>query len=207
MAFPPLGNSDHVFVSVSIDFPINSKRDTPFHCVAYDYSRADWHGLRDHLRDIPWEDIFKLSASAAASEFCEWVQVGIDVYISHRKYQVKPHSSPWFSAACAAAIVHRNHFFRLYQQNKSSDSKVKFRQASNHCKRVLEAAKLAYATKTKESITSQKLGSRDFWRIANSVLNKGKPAIPPLFNGPEVLFSASDKAKLFAKYYFQELKS
>ena len=89
----------------------------------------------------------------------------------HRKYQVKPHSSPWFSAACAAAIVHRNHCFRLYQQNKSFESKVKFRQASNRCKRVLEGAKLAYATKTKESITSKKLGSRDFWRIANSVFN------------------------------------
>ena len=25
----------------------------------------------DHLRDVLWEDIFKLSASAAASEFCE----------------------------------------------------------------------------------------------------------------------------------------
>ena len=82
MAFPSLGNSDHVVVSVSIDFPINSKQDTSFHCVAYDYSRADWDGLCDHLRDLPWEDIFKLSASAAASEFCEWVQVGIDVYIS-----------------------------------------------------------------------------------------------------------------------------
>ena len=73
--------------------------------------------------------------------------------------------------------------------------------ASNRCKRVLEAAKLAYATKTKESITSQKLGSRDFWRIANNVLKKGKSAIPPLFNGPEVLSSASDKAKLFAKNF------
>ena len=61
--------------------------------------------------------------------------------------------SPWFSAACAAAIVHRNHFIRLYQHNKSSESKVKFRQASNCCKRVFEAAKLAYATKTKESIS------------------------------------------------------
>ena len=194
MAFPPLEISDHVFVSVSIDFPINSKQDAPFHRVAYDYSRADWDGLRDHLRDVPWEDIFNLSASAAASEFCEWVQVGIDVYIPRRKYQVKSHSSLWFS-------VHRNHFFRLYQQNKSSESKVKFRQASNRCKRVLEAAKLAYATKTKDSITSQKLDSRDFWRIANSVLNKGKSAIPPLFNGPEVLSSASDKAKLFAKNF------
>ena len=53
MAFPPLGNSDHVVVSVSIDFPINSKQDTSFHCVAYDYSRADCDGLRDHLRSVP----------------------------------------------------------------------------------------------------------------------------------------------------------
>ena len=43
-------------------------------------------GLCDHLRDVPLEDIFKLSASAAASEFCGCVQVGIDVYIPHRKY-------------------------------------------------------------------------------------------------------------------------
>ena len=66
----------------------------------------------------------------------------------HRKYQVKPHSSRWFSAACAAAIFHTNHLFCLYQQNNSSESKVKLRQASNRCKSVLEAVKLTYATKT-----------------------------------------------------------
>ena len=86
-----------------------------------------------------------------------------------------PHSSPSFSTACAAAIVHRNHFLYLYQKDKSSDSKVRFRQASNHCKRVLEAAVI--------------------------VLNKGESAIPPIFNSPEVLSSASDKAKLFAKNF------
>ena len=35
MALPPLGNSNHVVVSVSIDFLINSKQDSPFHCVAF----------------------------------------------------------------------------------------------------------------------------------------------------------------------------
>ena len=89
----------------------------------------------------------------------------------------------------------------MYQREKSYDSKVKFRQASNCCKRVLEVAKIGYANKTKQSITSQKLGSRDFWQIANSVLNKGKSAIPPLVKGPEVLSSASDKAKLFAENF------
>ena len=94
MALPPLGNSARVAVSVSIDFPSNSQRDAPFHCIAYDCSRTDRDSLHDHLRDVPWEDIFKLSASTAASEFCEWVQDGIYVCIPHCKYQVRPHSSP-----------------------------------------------------------------------------------------------------------------
>ena len=64
MVFPPLGNSDHVVVSVSSDFPINSKQDASFHRIAYDYSCADWDGLRDHLRDASLE-------GAAASEFFE----------------------------------------------------------------------------------------------------------------------------------------
>ena len=104
----------------------------------------------DSHSHVPWEDVFKLGASAAASKFIEWVQVGIDVYIPHREYQIKPLSLLWFSAACAAAIVHRNHFFPLYRKDNSPDSKVKFRQASNHCKRVLEAVKLAYGLVIKQ---------------------------------------------------------
>ena len=53
MAFPPLGNSHHKVVSVSIDFPSYSQQDAPFHHIAYVYSYAN------HLRHVPWEDIFK----------------------------------------------------------------------------------------------------------------------------------------------------
>ena len=66
-ALPQLGNSDHAVVSVSINFPINSKQDALFHHMAYDYFGDS---LNDHLRDVWWEDIFKFSASATASEFC-----------------------------------------------------------------------------------------------------------------------------------------
>ena len=124
MAIPSLGNSDHVVVSVSIDFLSNSKGYALFHCIAYDYSCADWTSLCDHLRGITWEVILKLGASAATSEFCLWDQAGVDLYIPHHKYQVKLLSYPWFSAACVAAIVHGNNFFCLPQQNKSSESNV-----------------------------------------------------------------------------------
>ena len=56
MAFPPLRNSNHVLVSVSTDFQSNSKWDAQFHCIDYDYSRANWDGLHDNLRDVLWEE-------------------------------------------------------------------------------------------------------------------------------------------------------
>ena len=64
MAFPPLKNSDHVVVSVSVDFLPYSKGYALFHHIAYDYSHDDWDGLCNHLRGVPWEDIFKLGAFA-----------------------------------------------------------------------------------------------------------------------------------------------
>ena len=60
-----------------------------------------------------------------------------------------PHSSPWFSAAYAAAIVHRNQFFHLYQKDKCSESKAKFRQDSNCCKRFLKLPNLYMLIKQK----------------------------------------------------------
>ena len=167
--------------------------------MTYDYSCANWDGLCEHLRDILQEDIFKLSASVAASEFCEWVQVVIDVYNlieSIRSSFAHLHGFQLLVLCCHSL---QKSFFCFYQKDKLSESKVKFRQASNCCKSVLEAAKLAYTNKTKESITSQKLGSQDFRGIANSVIKKGKSGIPCQFNGPEVFAPASDKAKLFAE--------
>ena len=64
MDFSPLGNSDYVVASVSINFLSKPKLDASFHHLAYDYSRVDWDDLRNDLRDLPWKDIFKLGVSA-----------------------------------------------------------------------------------------------------------------------------------------------
>ena len=45
-AYFPLGNSDRVVISVSFDFPSNSKGNTYFHCNGFRYSPADQDGLR-----------------------------------------------------------------------------------------------------------------------------------------------------------------
>ena len=154
MTFFHLGTSDHFVVSVSINFPSYSQWDASFLRIAYAYSRVIWTVLVT-IWEMFHGRIFLNSVLLLLLTIL-WVgQVGANIYISNQKYQVKPHSSPWFSAACASAIVHKNHSFRLYQKDESAESRIKLWQASNRCKRVLEATKLLHRNKTKESITSQ----------------------------------------------------
>ncbi|CAE1157727.1 unnamed protein product [Acanthosepion pharaonis] len=76
-----------------------------------------------------------------------------------------------------------------------------FAAARNDCKRVLNDAKSLFAARMKERIASRKFGSKDYWRLCKSVLNKCKPSIPPLFNQFEVLTSSTDKAECFARKF------
>ena len=88
----PLGNSE-VVVSLFSGFPSNSRWDPLFttHVMTI---YADLDDLHDHLRDVPWDDIYKLDASAATTEFCKWIWVEIYVYLPCHKYHIKPNSSP-----------------------------------------------------------------------------------------------------------------
>ena len=50
-----------------------------------------------------------------------------------------------------------------------------------------------------ESITSQKLGSHDFWEIDNIVFNKDKSAIYLLYSSNQRLLSSTSEKAKFAK--------
>ena len=53
-----------------LTFCQNQKQDAPFHHIAQYYSQADWGDHHNHLRDVPWEYIFKFGVFAARG-FCE----------------------------------------------------------------------------------------------------------------------------------------
>ena len=141
---PPLEKYDDLVVSVDVKFVVKSTNEHPYHRTVYTYSKPDSHGLRDHLRGVPWLDIFKHDATYVAKEITEWVEIGIDGYIPHRKFQLNPHTSPWFTS-CAVAISHRNHYFHQYHHNATPENKKQFYDSRNYCRKVLKDARANYA--------------------------------------------------------------
>ena len=149
MVFSPLGNSDHVLVSCCFHWlSIKLKMG----CLLTSHSWwlfPCWMGQTSQsFESYSLGDIFKL----------------LYVYITHCKYQVKPLSS-WFSAGCAAAIFHRNHFFVCTNIMNILNLKVKFSQASNYCKGFFKLPKLHVLINLKSPSLPGNLALRTFYEL------------------------------------------
>ena len=74
----------HPNIFTIIKFVVKSTNKHPYDRTVYSYSKADWDGLRDHLRDVRWLYIFKhdatFDATYAAKEITDGVEIGIDCY-------------------------------------------------------------------------------------------------------------------------------
>ena len=78
--------SDHLVISVDIDFMVKSTNEQPYHRNVYSFNNADWDGFHDYLRDVSWLDIFQHNVNKAGEEISDWIQIGIDCLIPYRKY-------------------------------------------------------------------------------------------------------------------------
>ena len=202
----PLGNSDHCVVTVKCKTNI-SIASVPFHRTVYRYSKADWCNLRSFFSQIPWNSLPN-DCDQAAREVAEWISIGMKVYIPSRTFQQKPHSQPWFTPECAAAIAHRNHFFHRYHRDRTVENLKLFKVARAKCRRTLQFAKDNYANYTANSIANQRLGSKDFWRIVNSVLKRNKSSLPSLSTGSDRMATTSaEKAELLCSTFAQNSSS
>ena len=116
LSFPQLGSSDHIVVSVSILFIAQLMIILVIIGTVLVITWEMFH--------VPLSNLVLLLLFLDFMSNSSYISF---VYTRHHKCQVKPSSSPFSSAAYTIDITHRNQFFRLIQQNKSSASKVKFR--------------------------------------------------------------------------------
>ena len=200
----PLGTSDHCVITVS-GKQVCSTPSAPFHRTVYQFSKADWCGFRTFLSQVQAENlILSENVHKSAQELTEWLQIGMLAYIPHRTFQMKPHSQPWFTPECAAASCQRDHFFHKYKRDSSAGNLELYKTARRHCKETIHQAKSRYALYVRKSIATQKLGSKDFWRIYNSVTNRNKSSIPALRHAEvstSMATTSADKAELLCKEF------
>ena len=119
---PPLGKSD-----VDVKFVVKSTNEHSYLHSVYSYSTADWDGLRDHLKDVPWLDIFKHDATYAAKEITEWVDIGIQALCCCHCT-----SQPLFPSVPSECDSH-NHCKRVLKDGRSNYAETTCRYVASLC--------------------------------------------------------------------------
>ena len=89
MSYHILVTPDHCLVSVDISFQSPVATAPPIHRTVYQYGKADWDGFRDFLNDALWSYVLSLDPNSTVAELNEWINVGIDVFILSKKFQLK----------------------------------------------------------------------------------------------------------------------
>ena len=124
-----LGNSDHVLVSVFIDFIWNTHQNascyTKLMTIAVLIGML-WDSLHDYLRDVPWDDIIKLSASTAIvtrSQYVPFVTIYLIVTCWYRSLLVT--ASKFGLLTIRQNCANRKHLFLYSQGDRSGLRKPK----------------------------------------------------------------------------------
>lgn len=130
-----------------------------------------------------------------------WIKAGIKSFVLSRGYKVNSCSPPLSPAVWSFAIAHSKYFFRLYRSDKSDSNTCLFVLARNMYKPVLNEAKLIFAERMKQHITSRQFDSKYYWRLCKGVLNNNKYAIRPLVNQFEILTYSGGKAACFTRKF------
>lgn len=78
---------------------------------------------------------------------------------------MKPHLQPWLTLQCTAVVWQCNRFFHQQRCNKSSDNLNQYSAARRNSLHV------------RDSKAKKKHGSKDFWKIYNSAMNRNNTFI------------------------------
>ena len=191
---PPLANSDHLGLSLSVKKDCTSTTPPPCRRV-WRYKHADFERANELLCDLDLDSILdptniQTSWRRFKSAFLEIMEHCVPRFLVPDRKNL-----PWLSKVIIQLI---NYYFNLAHHTGSPADRQKFKHLRNKVVSRLGIAKQNYFSKLHPK------NQKELWKILQSI-NKKDFSIPPLTNGSFIAASSSDKANLlnvtFSSYF------
>ena len=136
-----LSNSDHAIIKIELNMSpkFNKTRE-----LVRDWRRGDVEGLKNHLENINFEEIFQdKDANSAWIAFKGTIEDTISRYIplSPRRKQGDP---PWLSKSVKRLINRKQRFWKRFSKNRNDANYERFKSAEKLCKKGVSDAKRKY---------------------------------------------------------------
>ena len=94
---------------------------------------------------------------------------------------------------------------RIFMRSGQPDDKLQgIQNMISEGSRLIEEAKRGYFLKAGRALANPEIGTKKYWSLINTVLNKAKiPIIPPLLEDGIFITNFAEKAQIFNDYFIQ----
>ena len=161
--------------------------------TVWDFQRAHWEKLREHLRNIDWASLLnEQEVDESVERFCRKIQTECEEHIPRKIISNSKTSHRWLDEECYEAI----------RRKCAASGTDEFGSAERDSSEVLKRAFLSYQNDLRERLSNLKSSSKEWWRLNRELLNrKCKPSsIPPLKDSrKQIVLAPIEKANLLAK--------
>ena len=190
-----LANSDHDSIEFALKVKIARRKCSPR--LVYDYKNADWDGLKEDFRNIPWNCIDLVSDievvwSLWKSLFFKAVERNIP-----SKFLSSKRNVPWFNSDIKKLIHKKQRLWKIAKSSGSPDKWSNYKKLNNEVKDKLRKAYYRYVNNLANSLVAN---PKKFWTFVKSCT--GTSSVPKTieFNGLKG-YSPSSIAHLFNTFF------
>ena len=173
ITIPPLANSDHAGLSLTVSFKDNRKNPKRICRKVWRYDIADYELANSMISNVDWDALLSFNDidTCWANWHSKYMQI-MDACIPQTVLRCRK-NLPWITKAIIQAIRRRNALLRDFKKSNDNQILNKYKKVRNRVVTMLRESKLVYF---------QNLGScsqKEFWKAAK-LLNKQDSSVPTL---------------------------
>ena len=174
----------------------------------YNYSAADWPGLRSCLEHVPLEEVIAGTEDVNAA-WSAWESRFLDIirhYIPCHTITVRRKNKVWMNSTLHKLSRKKHRLFKRFQHTKRQADWQKYKDFKNFCNAEFTRHKKQYFRHLHNSIREEDFGSHRWWTKAKRMARITSPSapIPDLSYNDQMASSDIDKANVLALYFAQQ---
>ena len=146
----------------------------------YNYSAADWPGLRSCLEHVPLEEVIAGTEDVNAA-WSAWESRFLDIirhYIPCHKITVRRKNKVWMNSTLHKLSKKKYRLFKRFQRTKRQADWQKYKDFKNFCNAEFTRHKKQYFRHLHNSIREDDFGSHRWWTKAKRMARITSPSAP-----------------------------
>lgn len=193
--FDDIITTDHKLISFELDLKTTKKPNIKR--VVYNFKKADWPGLKQTLRNIPWD--LCLVPNDVNLSLANWSDLFLCAVDSHipKSNSRNVHDHPWIDNEMRSLLKKKDRQKRIVNKTPSQSTKEKYDDLRRAVKQLLVKKRQDHALKLKESVSTN---PKRFWSYVKSCTSNNR-FCNFIRDGRSFITDSRDMANLFNRFF------